>query len=503
MRQCGAGHKSPARKSPGFACRHTAGHCRGVTDIGYYFLRLRADIFVPAGFLLAAFVTVHVLLHKREVASAVGWIGLAWLAPFTGGLTYLVLGVNRVRRRARQIRGRDSDTLGATPDGSCHAAGHLGALECGIGRLTGRALLGGNQVAVFQDGDEAYPAMLAAIAAATRSIAMCSYIFRDDVWGGRFIDTLADAQSRGVAVRVLVDGVGSGWLRSPTYHHFRRAGVPAARFLHSVLPWRMPFLNLRSHRKILVVDGAIGFTGGINIADQNVQADHPRAPVRDTHFRIEGPVVRQLSEAFADDWLFAAGEDLDKTVWQATPPPCGDAPGRVIDSGPDEDIEKIEFAVLQAVACAQTSIRIMTPYFLPDDRLLAALALAAQRGVEVDVVVPEKSDHILIQYAAFANAAPLLTHGVRLWLCPPPFRHSKITTVDDTWCLIGSCNWDIRSFRLNFELSVEFYDAALATTLANFVLQNRGAPFSSADLDRRSTFATLRDAAARLTMPYL
>jgi cardiolipin synthase len=463
-------------------------HAARVTDIGYYFLRLRADIFVPVGFLLAAFVTMHVLLHKREVASAVGWIALAWFAPITGSVTYLVLGINRVRRRARQIRGRDNDISGATPDGACLATGHLDALERGVGRLTGRELVAGNAVAVFQDGDEAYPAMLAAIQSATRSIAMCSYIFRDDVWGGRFIDALADAQNRGVAVRVLVDGVGSGWLRSPAYHHLRRAGIPAARFLHSVLPWRMPFLNLRSHRKILVIDGVIGFTGGINIADQNVQADHPHAPVRDTHFRIEGPVVRQLSDAFAEDWLFAAGEDLDEAFWQATPPPRGDAPGRVIDSGPDEDIEKIEFAVLQAVACAQNSIRIMTPYFLPDDRLLAALALAAQRGVEVDVVVPEKSDHILIQYAVFANAAPLLTHGVRLWLCPPPFRHSKITTVDDSWCLIGSCNWDIRSFRLNFELCVEFYNEP---------------PFTAADLDRRSRFATLRDAAARLTMPYL
>ena len=137
----------------------------------------------------------------------------------------------------------------------------------------------------------------------------------------------------------------------------------------------------------------------------------------------------------------------------------------MIDSGPDEDIEKVEFAVLQAVACARDSIAVMTPYFLPDERLITALSLAAMRGVAVDLVMPQQSNHTLVDWATRANIGPLLSDGVRIWRCPPPFHHTKIMVVDDEWCLIGSSNWDIRSFRLNFELCMEVYDRDLAATL--------------------------------------
>ena len=454
--------------------------------------------------LLAVPVTLHVLLRKREVASAAAWIGLAWFAPITGAVAYFVLGVNRVQRRARKLR-PDARRLDGSPAGPSQGGGdhHLEPLEKGIERLTGRAVLDGNAVAIYQDGDQAYPPMLAAIQSAQHSVGLSSYIFHDDQWGGRFIGALAAAQSRGVAVRVLIDGIGGGWWHSAAYHHLRRRGVPAARFLHSPLPWRMPFLNLRSHRKVLVIDGCVGFTGGMNIADQNVMAMRMRNPVQDTHFRLAGPMVCQLTEAFVQDWSFAAGEDLRGDAWFPSTPVCGEIPARVIDSGPDEDIEKLEFAMLQAVACARTSIAIMTPYFLPDDRLVTALSMAAMRGVAVDVVIPERSDHRLVDWAAGANMGPLLSDGVRIWRCPPPFRHSKAMVVDGLWCLIGSCNWDIRSFRLNFELCVEFYHPQLAESLSRFMCSCRGSPITLEQLQARSMAHQLRDAATRLLLPYL
>ena len=157
--------------------------------------------------------------------------------------------------------------------------------------------------------------MLAAIAAAKSSIGLSSYIFRNDVWGGHFIDALTAASRRGVAVRVLIDGIGGGWLSSPAYHRLQRDGVTAARFMHSLLPWRMPFINLRNHKKVLVLDGVVAFTGGMNIADENVMATHPKMPVQDLHFKIEGPVVAQLAEAFAEDWAFVTAEDLQGDAW--------------------------------------------------------------------------------------------------------------------------------------------------------------------------------------------
>jgi cardiolipin synthase len=474
-----------------------------VNDIWQNLLHARADVTLAIGLVLAICATVHVLLTKREVASAVGWIGLVWFAPILGATLYLLFGVNRVRRRARLLRPPDGDAAGSA---AWHAPGPLEGLESlarGIFRITGRSLQGGTQVGIFQDGDAAYPPMLAAIEAARSSVGLSSYMFRDDLWGGRFIAALAGAERRGVAVRVLIDGVGGGWLNSPAYHRLRREDVPAARFMHSLLPWRMPFFNLRNHKKILVIDGTLAFTGGMNIADENVMATNPKQPVHDLHFRLEGPVVAQLSEAFADDWAFMTGEDLDRAIWLAPIEPRDGPLARAIDSGPDEDLEKIEFAVLEAVSCARSSIAVMTPYFLPDERMITALSLAAMRGVAVDLVIPRQSNHALVDWATRTNIGPLLADGVRIWKSPSPFHHTKLMVVDDAWCLIGSCNWDIRSFRLNFELCTEVYDRDLAKLLTEIMQRARASALTQAELNARPLPMRIRDAAARLMLPYL
>jgi cardiolipin synthase A/B len=499
--------------------RPSSGRCRGgpapltvrcavsktsrVNEIWQDSLHVRHDVTLIIGFALAVLVTLHVLLRKREVASAVGWIGLVWFAPILGAIGYAILGVNRVRRRAQLLRRQDAMADARAEVPAMRIDDELAQLDRGIGRITGRPLRTGTSVRAFHDGDAAYPPMLEAIGAARRTVGMASYIFRDDEWGGRFIAALSDAHRRGVAVRVLIDGIGGDWLRSPAYHRLQHDGVPAARFMHSPLPWRMPFINLRNHRKILVVDGTVGFTGGMNIADENVMATHPKEPVQDMHFRIEGPVVTQLAEAFLQDWSFVTGEDLDGDIWLPDCARTDGPPARVITAGPDQDIEKIEFAVLQAIACARSSVAVMTPYFLPDERLLTSLAIAAIRGVAVDIVVPGKSNHPLVDWATRANVRPLLSEGVRIWQCPPPFRHSKLMVVDDEWCLIGSSNWDIRSFRLNFELSMEVYDHDLAATLSEVMRQSRGPALTEADIASRTLLVRLRDAGARLLLPYL
>lgn len=474
-----------------------------MNDLWRDWLHARSDVTLAIGLVLAVCVTIHALLHKREVASAVGWIGLAWFAPILGTIGYVIFGVNRVKRRARLLRPRNAPPRGSSGQASPGVDGDLAQLDRSIGLITARPLLAGTAVWAYHNGDEAYPPMLAAISAAKHSIGMASYIFRDDTWGTRFIDALAAAQRRGVAVRVLIDGIGGGWLSSRAYHRLRREGVAAARFMHSLLPWRMPFINLRCHRKILVVDGLVGFTGGMNIADENVMGTQPRTPVHDMHFRIEGPVVTQLAEAFLEDWAFQTSENLGGVTWLRAGTHHQGAPARVIDSGPDEDIEKIEYAVLQAITCARDSIAVMTPYFLPDERLITALALAAVRGVAVDIVVPERSNQLVVDWATRTNIGPLVSHGVTIWRGPSPFHHTKIMVVDDEWCLIGSANWDIRSFRLNFELCMELYDRDLAATLTAVMQRSRRRALTGAELDRRSLPIRLRDAGARLMLPYL
>ena len=463
-----------------------------------------APVTTPLGIVLALGVTAHVLLRKREVAAATGWIGLAWLAPVWGTLLYLMFGVNRVERRARKARQPRKPRRGANDHPVLEIDDHLVPFERAVRRITGRKAERGNAVAVYHDGDEAYPVMLAAIAGARTSVALSSYIMRDDGIGGRFAHALQEAQARGVAVRVLVDGIGSGYF-SPIRRRLAGLGVPVAQFMHSAVPWRMPFLNLRSHKKLLVVDGAVGFTGGLNISDHNFVAERPPDPVADTHFRFEGPVVTQLMDVFAQDWSFTTGEDIAGETWFPDPDDrqVGDILARVVTSGPDQDLEKIRAVLLEACACAHTSIRIMTPYFLPGVEIMSALTMAAMRGVHVDIVVPKRSDHRFVDLAMRAHIGPLLEAGVRFWLGPAPFNHSKLMVVDGIWCLIGSANWDMRSLRLNFEMNVELYDAGLARSLDAFMLRHQHGRLKLKDINARILPVKLRDAALRLLLPYI
>ena len=451
---------------------------------------------------IASLVTVHVLLYKRNVGAAVSWIGIAWLSPFLGGLLYATLGVNRVKRRAQRLR-RQRLPLSATQEGLAQSAGDdpLSPLEFAIGRLTGLACEPGNRIELLRSGDQAYPRMLSAIEAAQKSVGLASYIFRDDKAGKAFHQALTQAQRRGVEVRVLIDGVGGGYFWSGTYNELRRAGVPVARFLHSYFPWQMPFVNLRNHRKVLVIDGRLGFTGGINIGAENIRADCPPHVVLDTHFQIEGPVVDQLTDAFADDWLYTTGEKLLTEGWFPPLDKAGPVRARVVTSGPDEDMEQLEYVALHAISCAHRSIRIVTPYFLPPDPLTMALGLAALRGVTVDIMLPEHSNHVVLDWARRVPLRPLIEAGCRVWLTPPPFDHSKLMAIDDIWSLIGSANWDTRSFRLNFELNVELHDREFAGGIKGLASQARR--LSLAELDADPLPIRLRNSAARLLQPYL
>lgn len=448
---------------------------------------------------IAVAVTVHVLLYKRSVGAAVSWIGIAWLSPFLGGLLYAIMGINRVKRRAQRLKRQHLPLAGAgaTP---ALTRDSLTPLEYAVGRLTGLPSKPGNLVEMLHSGDEAYPRMLEAIAGAKTSVGLCSYIFRDDSAGAKFHEALIQAQQRGVKVRVLIDGVGGGYFWSGTYDRLRKAGIPVARFLHSYFPWRMPFVNLRNHRKLLVIDGRVAFTGGLNIGAENVVAGNPAHPVRDTHFRIEGPVVEQLTDAFADDWQFTTGEQLDD-MWFPRLEPVGTVLARVVPSGPDEDMEQIEFVTLHAISCARESIRVVTPYFLPGEPLTMALGLAAMRGITVDILLPENSNHAILDWARRVPLRPLIEAGCRVWMMPAPFDHSKLMTIDDSWSFIGSANWDTRSFRLNFELNVELHDAAFARQIVEAKKPQHC--LTLAEIDADPLPIRLRNSAARLLQPYL
>jgi cardiolipin synthase len=460
--------------------------------------------------------TAHAILLKRDTRSAIGWVGLIWLSPVFGVAAYAVLGVNRIRSRATQLLGGQQRMLHELADAVAsetrlvEALGPPGSplrsLVALVGQVTDRPLVDGNLIEPLAGGDEAYPRMLAAIDGATRSVGLSSYIFDNDPTGKIFAAALAKAAARGVAVRVLVDGIGSAYTFPSIIGLLTRQGVRAERFLPTSVPIYFPYANLRNHRKILVVDGRVGFTGGLNIRDGCWLEHHPRHPVRDTHFELRGPIVAQLLEVFAEDWSFASDERLDGPAWRPDTAPAGGMLARGIRYGPDDpEIGRIKLVLVGALAAAQRTVRIMTPYFIPDDAVSQALGVAAMRGVQVDIVLPEQNNLALVGWASTAQLWQVLGRGCRVWMSPPPFEHTKLMVVDAAWALFGSGNWDDRSMRLNFEFNVETYDRELATRLderiAATIAQAR--PRTLADVDGRSLPIRLRDGVARLFSPYL
>jgi len=458
---------------------------------------------------------VHVLLFKDEVRAAIGWVGLILLVPLFGSVLYYLIGINRIRRRAVALRRQNEGNA----DGPLPAAGLVpgdiaaipGATDQAVelahlvGNVTSRPLLDGNLVQLLVNGDEAYPAMLEAIRGAEESIVLLTYIFDSDSAGRQFLEALTDATRRGIEVRVLIDSVGSRYSHPRISRLLKRNGVPVALFLPT-FSTRLPSFNLRNHRKVMVVDGRIGFTGGMNIREDFVLDEKPKHPGMDLHFRIEGPVVQHLRETFAEDWEFTTGESLDGARWLRKLSPVGRTIARGIVDGPDADLDVLNFTLMGAISCATRSVKIITPYFLPDQALVYALNTAALGGLDVDIVLPEKGNLKLVNWAMGGQIDQVLEHGCRIWLSPKkPFDHTKLMVVDDYWVLLGSINWDPRSLRLNFEFNVECYDRELAEQMGGLVRERiaKARRLTAEEHRKRKLPVRLRDGAARLLTPYL
>jgi cardiolipin synthase len=474
-----------------------------------YFWSMKPHIIGVVVFIISAVATAHVILNKRDTKSAIGWVGLIWFVPLVGAVLYFILGINLIRRKAKTLRPgpqiaaltprlTEEDIKGHIPR-RFHPFTHL------ADTVVKRPLAGGNLITPLADGDRAFPAMIEAIEGARHSVNLCTYIFDNDRAGRMFSDALSAAVGRGVEARVIVDDVGARYSLPPVTRALRKAGVRVARFMPSISPWRLPFLNLRNHRKILVVDGRTAFTGGMNIREGMLLKENPAHPVRDTHFRVEGPVVAQLQEVFAEDWAFCTGEELRGEEWFPALEPAGSSVARGIPDAPDEDFGRLQMVVHGALAAARHRVTVATPYFTPDGSLIKALNLAALRGLEVDIVLPSANNLPFMKWASAHLLRQLLEHGCRVWFSEPPFDHSKLMVVDGMWSLVGSANWDSRSFRLNFEFSMECYDRALASALTEMIEGRvKGAHrVTLEELNARPLLIKLRDGATCLLSPFL
>lgn len=469
-------------------------------------------IVVPAAAVLSS---CHALLHKDDPRSAFGWIAFCVFLPILGPLCYLFFGFNRVKRRADILLKDVPDVSFEESPGQEECSVETGVpenfkrhntLSCA---LSGKALTHGNTVSWFNNGEEAYPAMLKLIASAEERIYLTTYLFETGETGKRFMDALAAARKRGVEVKVIVDGIGEFSNRPKATQYLRSMGVDARPFIPPKLFPPSISINLRTHRKILVVDGHTAFTGGMNIGQHHLVQEPGKKKAADLHYKVRGEAAADIEDVFLHDWQFVSGESVRKS----RPDVHNDGPSicRVLKDGPDEDIELLTLVLAGVVSAAEKRVFIMSPYFLPPSDLTTAMKTAALRGVDVRIALPQKNNQPWVHWATRNLLSDLLQHGVKIFYHPghfperPMFVHTKLLLVDEEYVQFGSANLDPRSLRLNFEMNLEVYDAALNEELSEHF---RGAlaharPVTLQELNGRNLPERFRDALFWLFSPYL
>lgn len=436
----------------------------------------------------------HLMRNRRDPVAAMLWIMIAWTLPFIGFFIYLGFGINRVAAKSwrkehsnRKLQSersvRESAELPLNYWRSIREAvtqqpDHPVAQDIDraiASQLSDHPLLGGNQLELLVTGDEAFPRMLDAIRNARRHIHVQSFIIGNDEFGRALMALLAEKARAGVKVRVLYDRFGST-LAVLGGLFFRYRGTPnlqVAGWTMARLLKRQFQINLRNHRKVLIVDGELAFTGGINLQVAHTSREG-RPAIRDYHTALRGPIVSELQYTFLSDWYYITEENPDRLLCEDHFPrlePAGTTPIRLVNGGPATELDEISDALFACLVSARRSILAVTPYLVPTTDIIQALRNAALRGVDVRVVVPEENNHFYAGWAGRSYYEELLASGVRVYERRPPFMHAKGLIIDDAVAMIGTANLDVRSLKLNYETNLMVYDGAFINRLKQAMLE--------------------------------
>lgn len=460
---------------------------------------------------LLVVVTLCWVLHtKREAMSAIAWSLTVILVPFLGAVLFALLGSQTIHRKiTRRKRRRSAYKLlvgGPAGASSSDIAPRWDVLARLAHHEHGFPVVGGNAVTVYHDGEPAYEAMLEALRAARHHVHLQFFIFRGDASGRRFIDALCECAGRGVQVRFLYDAVGSYKLPSRLVRRLQEAGGHAAAFLPILDPLSRLRVNLRNHRKILIVDGTVGFTGGLNIGDEYLGKSARFGPWRDTFVRIHGPAVEGLQWVFLEDWYFTTEETFSgPDYFPAFPTLPGRTPIQVVHSGPDLEYKAIRETYFAAILNGRKRVWVASPYFVPDAGLRDALMLAARSGVDVRFLGLFRPDKWIPFLAARFYWTDVLAAGVKVYQYAAGMMHSKYLLVDGEWASVGSANLDNRSLLLNFEANCQIFDPAVVAELEQQFVRDLAV---SVRIDPqvyagRPGVARLAENAARLFSPIL
>jgi cardiolipin synthase len=453
---------------------------------------------------------VWVIMQKREPAATLAWVFSLLFLPYLGFFIFYFFGPRKLRRSETKRRGSYEAVRQAYAPGDAHAnAESPHDLSVQLTRLvqvaTGMPLTTCDKIQLLVNGSPKYDSVITDIHSAQHHVHLEYYIYEGDRTGTLIRDAMVAALARGVKVRLLMDGAGSFAMKDEFLQPLKDAGAEVAVF-HPLLrgvPHLRPLLNFRSHRKIAVIDGRIGYTGGINVTDTENDRLNPDTYFRDLHTRLEGQAVAWMQRIFLEDWHYASGSTpLGADLFPALKP--GRCAVQLIPSGPDNGAEPIHRACLAAIHVADERVWLSTPYFVPTSAALYALTSAAMRGLDTRVMIPKKSDSHLVDLAARSYFDALLKAGVRVFEYQPRMLHSKVLLVDGAFAILGSANFDNRSFATNFEMSIAVHEAHIAHELERVWNEDQEQSVEvKPDRPRASFPRRLGEAIARLGSPLL
>lgn len=422
---------------------------------------------VTAFYLLGILAAIEAVMTARTAQGAIAWSVSLVSFPFVALPAYLVLGRSKFQGMVAAYEQRKTEIDALTHEAQKNIQAWVVPTDDrpsvyeAIRRLSGMQLTHGNGAQLLIDGDATFESILAGVAQAKDYVLMQFYMFHDDGLGRRVQQALIERARAGVRVFVLYDELGSRGLPQSYTDGLRNAGVEVSRF-NSTLGWRNRFqLNFRNHRKMVVVDGVTGWLGGLNVGDEYLGLDPDFSPWRDTHVRLEGPVVTQLQSVILSDWYWATRE-LPELDWMPRAAPGGNVDALIVPSAPSQRLETAGLMFVSALQSARTRIWLSAPYFVPDEAVMKALELAALRGVDVRVITTGKGDNLVTFLAAFHYIDRLRDLRIKFYAYAPGFLHEKVALVDDDVSTVGTANFDNRSFRLNFEVTAIIVDRAFA-----------------------------------------
>lgn len=454
-----------------------------------------------------------IFLERKNPAASLAWILVLFVLPVAGIFLYMMLSQNISRQKIYRLT--DSEKSVLTEELKYQAESlENGKLEftnetahkwkhmIKLNQVYGASYLTqNNDIEIFDDGKKMFHKLLRDINHATKSVNVMYYIIKDDMVGKKFLEALTEKAREGVEVRLLMDAMGCRFINDRKLHDFIAAGGKVAYFFKPKLKYINLKLNYRNHRKIVIIDGKEGYTGGFNIANEYLGFKRKFGYWRDTHIKIRGGAVQDLNATFVMDWRVASKEPIELTDVYFNPMnERGDTPIQIVSSGPNSVREEIKRSMMRMITYAEKTVYLQTPYFIPDPSMLESLKMAAQSGVDVRIMIPCMPDHIFVYWATYAYCGELIRSGARVFIYDGGFLHAKTLVVDGEVSTVGSANFDRRSFRLNFESNAFIYEREFARRMERLFENDMesGHELTLEDYRNRSVVIKFKEAISRL-----